>query len=334
MKRLNKLGLLLEPSFYLQRGYGSIAWLLSKVLAGHEAALIKKYANVSHSFEPVFIVGAPRTGSTILYQALTNSYDFLYIDNVVDYLYRNVLLGFWLSDFLYKGRAHNNFKSSLGNTRKYGLRAPSESGRFWYRWFPRENHFLDFGDVDNASLEQIQDNLSSVMSRFSAPLLFKNLNMGQRLRPLSQIFPNAKIIFCKRSPYFVVQSLINAREKLGIGSGEWWSVKPSCFEALLALPEDEMLVKQVYELEKQIYKDLSLFHPENVKIVDYEGLQARKGALLDEISAWVGGLSNRNGAVKAHISGDDRVSLPNSRVSAIKEMIEKLDWEYYTTNGL
>ncbi len=80
---------------------------------------IEKYGNQPLKHPPIFIIGAPRTGSTILYQTLTNKLDILYIDNLVDKFHRNLFFGFWLSSKLYKHKPHNCFTSNRLITHPY-----------------------------------------------------------------------------------------------------------------------------------------------------------------------------------------------------------------------
>ena len=110
--------------------------LISRGLAIPERFLFKRLSepDLEKAF-PVFIIGAPRTGSTFLYQSITNSLDVAYIDNLVELFYDSFCAGFFISKALYGNKPHNNFVSYHGNTRRLGgLHAPSECGAFWYRW--------------------------------------------------------------------------------------------------------------------------------------------------------------------------------------------------------
>lgn len=234
---------------------------------------------------PVFIVGAPRTGSTILYQALTNSYDFLYIDNLACAWNKNLRFGIWLSRKKFGANPHNNFESEFGSTRKFGGHAPSECGQFWYRWLPSDYHFIDNQDITPEMVRGIKDEVLGASAHLGRPLLFKNLNAGQRLRLIHRAFPKAKIIFVRRDPRFVVRSILSARSKLNVPPGQWWSIKPPNFSKLTILPELEMCAAQVFYLERQIETDLSLFPEENVRQVHYQDLSQK---LVDDLGAWVG----------------------------------------------
>jgi len=237
------------------------------------------------SCSPVFIIGAPRTGSTILYQALTNAYQFTYIDNVTCTWYRNLRFGLWLSQKKYGEKPHNNFEAEQGNTHKFGGHAPSECGHFWYRWLPKDRHFIDYGEVSQKMVTELREEVFGASGFLQKPLLFKNLNAGQRLRFIYKAFPDAKIIFVRRDPRFVIRSILNVRKKIAVPAGQWWSIMPRNVDSLLELPEGEMCAAQVYHLEYQIEKDLALFHAKNVQEIHYQDFD---DSLIHRLGHWAG----------------------------------------------
>ena len=122
----------------VQKGAKYSSWLLKPV----EYPLIQYYSKKEKKYFSVFIVGEPRTGSTIFYQIITNYFNVAYPDNLVNFYRRNAFIGFALSKFIFNGRAHNCYSSNFGNTDNCGLHAPNEFGQFWYRWLPRDRHFV------------------------------------------------------------------------------------------------------------------------------------------------------------------------------------------------
>lgn len=235
--------------------------------------------------EPVFIIGAPRTGSTILYQALTNAYQFAYIDNTACTWHRNLRFGLWLSKKKYGDNPHNNFKAEHGNTGKFGGHAPSECGEFWYRWLPKDRHFVDYHEVTGKAVKELRSEVLGASAFLQQPLLFKNLNAGQRLRLIRQVFPEAKIIFIRRDPRFVIRSILKGRKKLGIKEGKWWGIMPPNAKDLLVLSESEMCAAQVYYIERQIEEDLALFPDKNIREIHYQNLNS---SMISDLAAWIG----------------------------------------------
>ncbi|MFT7305295.1 MAG: hypothetical protein ACI9P7_000555, partial [Candidatus Azotimanducaceae bacterium] len=229
-----------------------LAKSLKPILNRYDDRLSQGSDHDSRKEVPVFIVGSPRCGSTLLYQAITNQLDVSYINNLTSAFYMNLISGFKISSLIYHDRAHNNFYSRYGTTLAAGLNAPSECGRFWYQWFPREPHFLSDDDVPDEEKTEIQQVISTVLTTFRRPLVLKNLMMGQRIRLLQSMFPNAKYIHCRRSIVENVDALLRARRELKIPDSDWWSVKPKNYREIQTLGEVDRSVMQIYETERQI----------------------------------------------------------------------------------
>ena len=269
---------------------------------------------------PIFIVGAPRTGSTILYQAITNRFKVSYIDNLASLFYRNLRFGIWLSKKKYGDEPHNNFRAEFGNTNKFGGHAPSECGEFWYRWLPRSDHYADSLSVSNRAKRKIRREVLGVSKKYGQPFVFKNLNAGQRLKLIADIFPDAKILFVRRDPVFVVRSILKAREKLGVPPGQWWSVRPVNFRSLLDLGEVEMCAAQVHYLESQIISDIGLFDENNVRTIHYDDFS---DDLVASLGSWLG-LRKREGAVSPDFRDDERFKLSAEELRSLQEAVSSV----------
>lgn len=291
-----------------------VTWLITKIV----------FRQISEGrCSPVFIIGAPRTGSTILYQALTNAYQFAYIDNTACTWHSNLRFGLWLSRKKYGDDPHNNFKAEHGNTRKFGGHAPSECGQFWYRWLPRDRHFIDHHEVTPKMVAEMRTEVLGASAYLKQPFLFKNLNAGQRLRLIHKAFPEAKIIFIRRDPRFVVRSILKAREKTGIKPGGWWSIMPPNVNDLLSLPEYESGAAQVYFVEKQIQQDLELFPDNQVWQLHNQELSEN---LMDELAGWMSVERRKDGELPAFMKDDVSTIPPTEKVS-LEEAINRYPFD-------
>ncbi|MBL4900936.1 MAG: sulfotransferase [Colwellia sp.] len=161
------------------------------------------------------------------------------------------------------------------------------------------------------------------MSKYSKPLLFKNLNMGQRLQLIKEIYPDAKIIFIRRDPRFVVRSILVAREKLGLDPDEWWSVRPPNHERFIGLPEIEMCAAQVFYIEDQIKKDLEILDSNNVFTIQFNQLSEEK---IDEIASALG-LTKKQGTLMPIFQKDEVSSLSSPEFASIGSAIQKFEFE-------
>jgi hypothetical protein len=284
--------------------------LRSRIIRAWEYYFLRKYGRDPMGSQPVFIIGAPRCGSTILYQAITNYFDVLYIDNLACRWHDNLFYGFRLSRKRFGNKPHGNFEAEHGSTVVHGDHAPSECGQFWYRWLPSDRHFIDDNDITVAMVNGIRREIIAISNCYRRPVVFKNLNAGQRLRLLKRCFPDARFIHVRRDREPQVRSILAARHQLGIGQGEWWSVKPAGHKRMLELPEPEMVAAQVAGIEQQIEVDLRRFphkHSMDVQMKDFSA------DLVVSIGAWLG-LERRQDGTMPEFRRDDVLRSANEVV--------------------
>lgn len=294
-----------------------------------EKKKIKKISSHRPKYNPIFIVGSPRSGSTILYQILTNYFDLLYIDNLTSIFYRNLYFGFWLDEKIFHHRPHNCFSSRYGNTAHCGLKGPSECGMFWYQWLPRKKHFIDKNEISLEDRRQISNIIFALIRTYNKPLLFKNLNMGQRMRLIAEFAPKAKFIFIKRNSLYMAQSIFMTRKKLGIADKDWWSVKPKNYQELNRLPLHEKIVKQIYYVEKQINEDSCLFPKNNIMILSYEELCKNPKKITSNFSNFIDkNLSRKKIFAHPKIQHKERIYLEQEDMQKLKSEISKLSWKF------
>lgn len=249
----------LNPKNYFQYFLNGFAKLASIALQPAENYLAQKHGDEGiKKYPPVFIIGAPRTGSTIFYQVITNCWDIGYINNLEYLFYRNIIFGGLLSQKIFKNKCHNNFKANHGATKGYN--SPSEFGSFWYRWFPSATHFVGADELTELQKREMRRVVSAMIALKGKPLFFKNMNCGQRIGALSQIFPEALFIYCARNPLYTAQSLLETRKRVYGNYNTWWSIMPKEYHKLQSLQPIEQVVAQIYYIEKQINKDLEKYY--------------------------------------------------------------------------
>lgn len=262
----------------------ALARLGSPLAAALQRGALRHYGDAPLKHQPIFIIGAPRTGSTIFYQAVTNYLDVSYIDNLACRWCRSLYFGMWLSRKLYGAKPHGNFRSTHGDTTSFGAHAPSECGAFWYRWLPRDRHFVDADDVPLEAIEEIRREITAVTNRWDRPVVFKNMNAGQRLRLLKRCFPNAKFIYLRRDHRQIIASMMEVRARTGTPKGELWSIRPRNHVEIASLPEAEMVAEQIRAIERQIDDDLQLFEPADVMQIRFNQFSAELIAEVAEFA--------------------------------------------------
>jgi hypothetical protein len=232
-------------------------------------------------YPPVFIVGAPRTGSTFLYQLLTCGGHFFYLNNYIIHRYQVALQAansYYRKHGIFK---HDSFESDLGATD--GPHAPHEGGYFWYRWFQEGVHEVDAGVLNKAQQQEIKAYLRGFEQEFERPILFKNLNCGLRLRAFQEFLDQALFIHIGRDSLATARSIYRGRLQQGHSADYWLSLKPQNWEELHQLPVEEQIVRQIETVNHTIIKDSALFGSRSRLYLRYEDLLAQPENTLMQI---------------------------------------------------
>jgi len=301
-------------SFVLRSCFKTVMFFLKPV----EKALLRRHQGKANQNPPIFIIGAPRTGSTILYQVMTNCWDIGYINNLECSLHEIIMAASKFSKIIFKNKSHNSFTAIHGGTD--GLNSPSECGAFWYRWFPINRHFVDQGEL---TLEQ-QSDMRKVVGGLTAvkekPLLFKNMNCGQRIRAFSKIFPDAIFLYCRRDPLFVAQSLLKVRQERYGDFNKWWSIMPKEYPKIHTLDPFEQVVAQIYFIEEQIKNDLMNLYSDRYMAVSYEKFCQNPTGQLEKVRSF---LAKRGVTVKLKEKYDlDFVANQNKNIMNVNTINE------------
>lgn len=303
----------------------------SPIIKLWERSKYKKFGNQPIAHLPVFIIAAPRTGSTILSQVVTNQLDVLFFNNLSCRLSKNLFFAFWLSRKLYKNKPHNCFTSYYGSTLKSGNNAPSECGKFWYRWLPISHHFVRKGDVSKIDKAQIKREITAITNYYDKPIVFTNNNMGMRIGMLSEIFPEAKFIVSDRNPLNVGQSLLKARKTFYNTYETWWSIKPRNYSEIKKEHPYDQVILQHYYINKQMFVDLSEYYEGNYLWVDYSAFCENQIKTVAHIAEFMAYEMSRDSFDTIEINESKTTSIEPERAVQLKKLIAKLDWNDYTS---
>lgn len=284
MNELKRVALSTLGFSALRRAVNSLSPIIGRVENGY----IKKYAAAPPRSHPVFIIGAPRTGSTFLYQCITHHFDVCYIDNLADMFYGNLFFGMDVSRRIFK-KPHNCFQSNYGNTFQYGFHAPNESGDFWYRWIQKGAHYVDETMLTVEQKGEIQAVVMAIINKHQKPFVFKNMNAALRMRLIHAIFPQAKFIIIRRDIRKTRDSILKARKELYGDCMKWWSLKPPGYETILDRSPEEQVEYQVRKIYEQIDMDRGLFPEDGFLEIQFKEFLEHKEAEMERIRRFIFG---------------------------------------------
>ena len=235
---------------------------------------------------PLFIVGAPRSGTSLTYQVVTQQLQVGYFTSAMNYLFGapNLLMR-TMKPFL--GRPRPVFESAYGKIS--GRLAPAENGNFWFRWFPRDGARGHYVEPDGLNLEDYADmrlTVNSMARVLGRPMVFKSVYLSLAVAALAQIFPEGRFLFVRRDAFFTCQSLLLARLDRPHPE-EWWSVKIPEYQALLPKPVWRQVTDQVFHTNRILERDLARYAVGRYLDLRYEDLCRDPRASVRRIGEWL-----------------------------------------------
>jgi hypothetical protein len=255
-------------------------------------------------YSPTFIIGPPRSGTTLVLQLVTFAFPTCYFTNLasrfrVQHIYRPpVVFSAWLARQLrLTNQREENFRSDYGHTRGWG--SPGDSAMIWQHWFS-DGYYTGQGVLSPDQRQSLYNAVAWTEKIFDLPFVDKSTDNSVRIRALAEVFPTALFIQCVRSPLSTAQSLYIGR-LTEIDDGRPQShttfTKPKEFESI----RFNGLVKQscelLYYLEQNIAEDKTTLPQDRFLTVDYKAVCTNPQQEVSRIADFM----NNHGLPTKHI---------------------------------
>jgi len=236
---------------------------------------------------PLLVVGAPRSGSTLLYQALVQAFDVGYLTNLHCRLHGAPSL----VERMWRPQPPAAFESRFGRTS--GLAAPSECGEFWYRFFRRRPQYVPLEAADPRGQRRLRAAVRALGDAAGRTVVFKNLLCTLRVAPIGSALPEARFVVVRRDLVENAVSLLAARRSVNGDERAWWSAEPPEIDELRGLSPPAQVVEQVRRIEALVERDRELLGAERFHEVRYERLCEDAEGTMRELAAFAEGAGLR-----------------------------------------
>jgi len=267
-KNLKLEELLLEINAYLD------------VISEHEIDSFKK--NNEPQYPSLFIVGVPRSGTTLLSQWLAASNEFCYPSNFISRFFRAPFFGAMIQellfnkDFDYKGELSTSiqrlsFDSDVGKTK--GILEPHEFWYFWRRFFSLPDIPISHSAFSKkANFNGFHLDIQRFQQVFKKPFFVKALIMNPYILPLVKSNNKSLIVYIKRNDFANMDSLLRIRKKYFGSEDEWFSFKPKEYFLLKGESNIRQVAGQSFFIKKSIEHQLAEIDESQKWIIGYEDL--------------------------------------------------------------
>ena len=285
----------------------------------------RKFENLSFNYSPIFIIGAPRSGTTILYQTITNYLDLLYTDNLTFLTRENPYLGINLSQMIFKDKPHNKFISYYGNTLNQGLHAPNQTPVFLLN---HRNIFSSNKIILEKKHEEISIFLKAITNKYQKPFIAKGAEIINNLDAFKKLLPDAKYIIIKRDPFFIAQSLFLSIKDLGDFENIWLkTIKLNKHEKTEQLTIHEKIVYYIHNIYENIVN--SPIDADKKIIVDYEEIK-NPSLLIEYVRRFIDKRVKyrENIEINSEFNISDNIRISHEDSVKFKKVISKLNWSF------
>ncbi len=243
--------------------------------------------DLEERFPTLHIVGAPRSGTTLLYQLVASGLEVGYVNHLVAATWRAPVVGVRLSKKLGIDRPTSTFRSSFGRT--HAVDEPHEFGYFW-------NDQLRYPDlserppgheetVDWAHLRRVLVNMAHANG---APMAFKPMLLIWHLETMLEHMPRTCYVWIRRDPRQTALSLLAMRRSLYGSYDRWASLRPREPRSLADEPPWRQVAAQVVLLEQVLERAQQRLGPEHMLAIRYEELCADPRGTLERIRGLLG----------------------------------------------
>jgi hypothetical protein len=230
-------------------------WELNKAVEGLE----QKISFDVPSPPSIFIIGVPRSGTTLVSQILSACADVGYVNNLMARFWMAPAVGASLSLHVLNRRVFTG-SSTFGQTRY--AEEPHEFGQFWRTVLNYEDMVQKSSDKD-ISWENLATTLNRVASVYEKPVVYKVFQLYWHLAVFHKYLPSAKWIWIRRDPVENALSLLQMRKEKTGDFNTWFSARPMGAEKYDHKPAWVQVAAQVKLIEDWIEKQLAGIPAEN-----------------------------------------------------------------------
>lgn len=280
-------------------------------------------------FPLILILGGSRSGTTLLYQTLSQYLPVSYFNNLGAAFPRSPITGgLMFNKFLRKSK--NNFTNYYGSVS--GFNGPNDGFHIWNRWFGHDrNHIPD--NISPEVLNDLGNFINTWHAYFKKPLLNKNNRNSLCISEFEKATKgNVYYVVIKRDPVYVVQSLIQSREtvqgdkRVGWGLGANESFDPLLVENDPYFYVDE-ICEQVFAVNNELSDELEQVDPSRYIQVSYEDFCQNPSAIVQEVSQRVFGKYLAENSVKGldPFKNTNRQKLEDEEFERILQKVSQLN---------
>ena len=259
-------------------------WLLklNKMMQVEEEAAYADDLKQDHPL--VFIMGVPRSGTTLLTQLIAHNTNLGFINNFMARFWLAPVTGIRFSKILYKDNPDTKYESDYASTNE--VSDIHEFGYFWRELLQKDtmDKIVNSPQLESTlNWQHIRKVLLNIMKEFNAGWCAKNILGAYHAETFAKIFDKIIFINIERDLLDNCSSILQARKKYYTDLNLWWSYVPLEYDILKSKPYMEQIAGQAYFLNKFYREKVENIGGKKSMSVSYEQLCHHPNEILAQL---------------------------------------------------
>jgi hypothetical protein len=261
----------------------------------------------------VFILGVPRSGTTLLTQVLAQTFEIGYVSNLMAAFWRAPLVGLRLQQQVLDTSEPPDFASEFGRTR--GSSGIHEFGYFWSEALCYKELFNSAaarsGTVDWDNLSAV---LAGIVNQAQQPFLYKNVLLNWHAADLQEHLDKSVFVVIRRDLAETAVSLLRMRDGMLGTRDKWVSAKPATYPLLAERTALEQVAGQVLGIQQEIDEQVSRLDASRVIELEFEEFCRDPSAGMEAVGKTLASVGNEG------LRRANKLSAFENHTSAVSEL--------------
>lgn len=293
----------------------ALKWPVERSFNLLEQALVSRYDR-QPPYPPIFVLGPPRSGTTLLMQVLAQRFHTCYFTNFIDRFHASPVVAGAVARAFGGCKVISGYNSHYGRTSHWN--DPSDGTKTWLRWFPYAPVYSPLNSIPNQAVQEIRATVALYERIYNAPFINKAQRNNGRLLELDRIFPDALFIRIHRSPVRIIQSILHAMNNDLRGHDIWFSLRPSNHAEITTTDLLEHVCEEIFFTEKDITRDSRTIGEHRIFNLEYDNLCAEPANVLAAIKRFYETQSGLD--LKTSTQVPDQFSVSQRRYGSAEEV--------------
>lgn len=273
---------------------------------------------------PIFVVGVPRSGTTLAYELIAQAFEFAFLTRAFSYTYGLPNLTTRLTKrHIWSPDAH--YRSTYG--RIPGFFSPAENHVVWDRWFGVDEvlgHYVPPHSLGENAVGSARKMLRSMTAIVGRPFVFKDVYLALSLRELKRVFPDARFVVVERDFEAICASVYRGRTEAS--QQDWWSVRPPFFSEYIDSDPVEQTAFLCCRASQVMHREIGALGDDRCLRISYSSICDSPAGFLRKVQDIAGpGMRRRaNASVPESFRESRSKQIPNDVAARLDQLAQDM----------